>query len=194
MKPVSNASKDTQKRILDIAEQLLLTRGFNAFSYQHISSALGVRNAAVHYHFPRKTDLGVALVQRYRRRFARFMEAHASLDPLQQLEGYFELTDAYFQQDEQICPSGILTTEYHTLPEEIQLEANAFITEMRDWAKTIARRGRDERVMTYPGTPEAMGEVMFAALQGGLQLARIDAGILDTIKQQIRDLLKVEKS
>lgn len=193
MKPLSNASKDTQKRILDIAEQLLLTRGFNAFSYQHISSALGVRNAAVHYHFPHKTDLGVALVQRYRRRFARFMEAHASLDPLQQLEGYFELTDAYFQQDEQICPSGILTTEYHTLPEEIQLEASAFITEMRDWAKTIARRGQDEGVMTYPGSPEAMGEVMFAALQGGLQLARIDAGILNTIKQQIRDLLKVEK-
>lgn len=194
MKPVSNTTKDTQKRILDIAEQLLLTRGFNAFSYQHISNALGVRNAAIHYHFPRKTDLGVALVQRYRRRFARFMEAHAGLDPLQQLEGYFELTDAYFHRDEQICPSGILTTEFHTLPEEIQLEASAFITEMRDWAKTIARRGRDEGVMTYQGSSEAMGEVMFAALQGGLQLARIDAGILDAIKQQIRDLLKVEKS
>ena len=193
MKPVSNTTKDTQKRILDIAEQLLLTRGFNAFSYQHISSALGVRNAAIHYHFPHKTDLGVALVQRYRRRFGRFMEAHSALDPLQQLERYFELTDAYFHQDEQICPSGILTTEFHTLPEEIQQEAGAFINEMRDWAKTIARRGRDEGVMTFQGSADAMGEIMFAALQGGLQLARIDAGILNAIKQQIRDLLKVEK-
>lgn len=194
MKPVSTTSKDTQKRILDIAEQLLLTRGFNAFSYQHISSALGVRNAAIHYHFPRKTDLGVALVQRYRRRFGRFMEANSALDPLQQLERYFELTDAYFHQDEQICPSGILTTEFHTLPEEIQQEASAFINEMRTWAKTIARRGRDEGVMAYQGSAEAMGELMFAALQGGLQLARIDAGILNIIKQQIRDLLKVAKS
>jgi TetR/AcrR family transcriptional repressor of nem operon len=47
--------QDTKKRILDMAEDLLLTRGFNAFSYQHISSELGMKNAAIHYHYPKKT-------------------------------------------------------------------------------------------------------------------------------------------
>ncbi|XLM19461.1 TetR/AcrR family transcriptional regulator, partial [Chromobacterium piscinae] len=70
----SDSKTDTRKRILDLAEELLLTRGFNGFSYQHISSELGVRNAAIHYHFPKKNDLGVALIQRYRRRFQRFIE------------------------------------------------------------------------------------------------------------------------
>jgi len=69
---MSNANKpDTRKLILDTAEELLLTRSFSAFSYSNIASALGVKNAAIHYHFPSKTDLGVALVARFRRRFQR---------------------------------------------------------------------------------------------------------------------------
>ena len=85
----SDPKTDTRKRILDIAEQLLLSRGFNAFSYQHISSELGVRNAAIHYHFPKKSDLGVALIQRYRRRFRRFIEQQAELDPARAAGGVF---------------------------------------------------------------------------------------------------------
>ncbi|UGA37463.1 TetR/AcrR family transcriptional regulator [Chromobacterium haemolyticum] len=111
----SDPKTDTRKRILDIAEQLLLSRGFNAFSYQHISSELGVRNAAIHYHFPKKSDLGVALIQRYRRRFQRFIDQQqAELDPRAQLEAYFGLSDSYYLQHRQICPSGILSTEFLT--------------------------------------------------------------------------------
>jgi AcrR family transcriptional regulator len=62
---------DTSEQILDIAQFLVQTRGFNAFSYADIASQLGIRNAAVHYHFRSKTDLGHALVVRYRQTFAR---------------------------------------------------------------------------------------------------------------------------
>jgi TetR/AcrR family transcriptional repressor of nem operon len=194
MKPATDTKSDTRKRILDIAEELLLTRGYNAFSYQHISSVLGVRNAAIHYHYPKKTDLGVALIQRYRRRFQRFIEAQLALTPAEQLERYYTLTDAYFERDQQICPSGILTTEYQTLPQEMQQEANAFVDEMRDWAVSIAARGRADGSMRYAGTPEAMGLLMLAALQGGLQLARTDQAVIEALKIQIRALLGLDAS
>ena len=194
MKPATDTKSDTRKRSLDIAEELLLTRGYNAFSYQHISSVLGVRNAAIHYHYPKKTDLGVALIQRYRRRFQRFIEAQLALTPAEQLERYYTLTDAYFERDQQICPSGILTTEYQTLPQEMQQEANAFVDEMRDWAVSIAARGRADGSMRYAGTPEAMGLLMLAALQGGLQLARTDQAVIEALKIQIRALLGLDAS
>jgi len=183
------ARQDTRKIILDLAEALWLGRGFNSFSYQHISRELGVKNAAIHYHYPRKTDLGVALIERYRRRFARFAEAQAGLDPREQLEQYFGLTDAYHDQDQRICPSGVLSSEYQTLPEEMQEAARAFVAEMRAWAVTIVREGRVRGVMQYPGSPEAMGELVFAALQGALQLARLDTAALPAVKQQVRCLL-----
>ena len=50
----------TAEDILDRAEALIQTRGYSAFSYQDISDTLGIRKASIHYHFPSKTDLGVA--------------------------------------------------------------------------------------------------------------------------------------
>jgi TetR/AcrR family transcriptional repressor of nem operon len=189
MKTELDARPDTRKRILDIAEELLLTRGFNAFSYQFVSSALGVRNAAIHYHFPHKTDLGVALIERYRRRLQRFINAQLPLDVETQLTRYFELAESYFRHDQQVCPSGMLTTEFHTLPDEMRQAAAAFIAEMQAWSISIARRGREEGVFHYPGNENAMGVLMLAAMQGALQLARVDASWLALVKDQIRTLL-----
>ena len=54
---------DTRERIIDKAFQLMLQRGFNGFSYRDIAEPLGVKNAAIHYHFPNKTDLVKALLE-----------------------------------------------------------------------------------------------------------------------------------
>ncbi len=188
MKPETDARTDTRKKILDLAEVLMLSRGFNAFSYQHISGELGVRNAAIHYHFPKKTDLGVALIERYRRRFARYVAAQAELSPPLQLERYFTLADTYYDK-QQICPSGILSAELHTLPPEMRQCTASFVEEMRAWAIEIVRRGQASGAMRYVGTPEGMGTIVFAAMQGSLQLARLDGSALDEVKQQIRLLL-----
>jgi len=193
MKPETDARTDTRKKILDLAEVLMLSRGFNAFSYQHISGELGVRKAAIHYHFPKKTDLGVALIERYRRRFARYVEAQAGLSPVVQLARYFELTDNYYDK-QQICPSGILSAELHTLPREMQQCTAQFVEEMRAWAVDIVRRGQQAGAMQFAGTPEGMGTIVFAAMQGSLQLARLDGGALDEVKQQIRLLLGITAS
>ena len=82
---------DTKKEILKLAEQLFQTKGYNGFSYSDISSVLGIKNAAIHYHFPSKADLGVALVRRYRDLLkatsADFMRT--GKNPHEQLEGIF---------------------------------------------------------------------------------------------------------
>ncbi len=49
--------EETQTRVLDIAERLAQTRGFNGFSYADVASELGVTTAALHYHFAGKADL-----------------------------------------------------------------------------------------------------------------------------------------
>ena len=61
---------DTAERILDVAERLVQTRGFNGFSYADIAGELGMTKAALHYHFAGKAELGEALVTRYAERFA----------------------------------------------------------------------------------------------------------------------------
>ena len=54
---------ERKTEILDVAEELLLSRGYCAFSYQDIADRLGIRKASLHHHFATKEDLGVALCE-----------------------------------------------------------------------------------------------------------------------------------
>ena len=72
-----NTATNTRDQIIDRAFQLMLQKGLNGFSYRDISEPMGVKNAAIHYHFPNKMDLVKALIdenhQVLRRSTAQFM-------------------------------------------------------------------------------------------------------------------------
>lgn len=65
---------DTASRILDVAERLVQSRGFNGFSYADVAAELKLSKASLHYHFPGKAELGEALIARYAARFADALE------------------------------------------------------------------------------------------------------------------------
>src|ERR1700727_1874002 len=67
----------TAERILDIAERLVQTRGFNNFSYADIATELGITTASLHYHFRGKAELGQRLIARSS---DRFNDALAGID------------------------------------------------------------------------------------------------------------------
>ena len=50
---------DTRSEIVRLASELIRSIGYNAFSYTDISQKLHIKNAAIHYYFPSKSDLGV---------------------------------------------------------------------------------------------------------------------------------------
>jgi len=179
---------DTARRILDLAEALWLERGFNGFSYQHLAEPLGMRNAAIHYHYPTKSDLGVALVARYRRRFARWTAQwqDTTQDPWLKLEWYVDLLTLRYAEAERLCPTGVLAGDWATLPEPMRAEAQAFMQELYLWCVGVLREGVASGHFRFAGSAEGKAAMLLAALQGALQLARFEPGWLDEIKMQLR--------
>ncbi len=57
---------NTYDEILNSAEKLIVSGGYNGFSYADIAAVVGIRKASIHHHFPSKVDLVRALVARYR--------------------------------------------------------------------------------------------------------------------------------
>jgi AcrR family transcriptional regulator len=56
---------DAKQRVLDMAEQLFMERGYAAVTLRDIADALGIRQASLYYHFPDgKEQLYVAMAER----------------------------------------------------------------------------------------------------------------------------------
>lgn len=166
--------RDTREEILNAAEELLQRRGYNAFSYQHIAIQLGIRNAAIHYHFPSKENLGVALVQRYRQRFRDWVEeTSAKADAWDRLGAYFQTYVDFVEAEGKICPGGVLGAEFQAIPEEMQHEARLLVREIFAWIVATLELGREQGSIEFAGEAEHKAVVIGAALQGSLQISRM---------------------
>lgn len=180
---------DTREQIMDRAAQLLMSRGFNGFSYKDISAHLGVKNAAIHYHFPAKKDLALALVDEYRKilrsRTSEFMAYGGSA--LVQLEGFFAFTMTQCQLGRCICPFGAFSVDYGDLPDDLRKATESFMDETIMWFSRVMEVGRDKGEFSFTGEARSKALTVLAALQGARQLARIHGiELLDDVVSQVR--------
>jgi len=163
---------DTRQQIIELAMELLQQRGFNGFSYKDIAQQLGVRNAAIHYHFPNKSDLGVALAQCYQDRFRYYVKKFEHSSYREKLEAYLSIAVSFVRQGRRVCPLGVLEAEFFTLPQAVQQAAQSLDAEMRDWLSQVLQHGREAGEFHFNGNAADKALMITAAGQGALQIAR----------------------
>ena len=165
----------TAEAILDVAETLIQTRGFSAFSYQDIADALGIRKASIHYHFPSKADLGAAVIDRYSARFAAVLAAICK-DPdtssMAILDYYIEPYQQLAETSDRICLCGALAGEMMALPEGLRLRVDRFFRAHQTWLAGILKRGGERGEFKRDIPAAKMARLIFAALQGALIVKR----------------------
>ena len=120
---------ETAEKILDVAEHLIQTRGCSAFSYQDIADALKIKKASIHYHFESKTDLVIAVIDRYTERFDEALKNIArdkSATSMSMLERYVEPYAAFAATPDRVCLCGALSGEMLALPRASARACRAF--------------------------------------------------------------------
>ncbi len=164
---------DTRTNILETAAELIQHRGYNGFSFHDLAARVGIKTASVHYHFPTKGDLGVALVRRHR---ATLVEALARLeaeepDPWGRLRRYAGLFRATLEQGHKMCLGGMLAAEHRTLPPELVAEVRGFIEDHERWLSQTIQAGRKAGVVTPNRPADEVARAFFAALEGAILAA-----------------------
>lgn len=169
------AVPDTRRRILDLAEELLLSRGFNAFSYQHIARELGMKPAAIHYHYPTKEALGTAILGRRRGRLRKWCEQPgvSDLSPIGRLEALLAIYETHVANDQRLCVFGSLAAEFNTVPESMRTELRAYTSTLTAWLAEVLVAGRAAGQMQFVGEPVAKAAQVLTTLTGALQVARV---------------------
>src|SRR5215208_5867136 len=142
-----------QRAILDLAESLLQDRGFNGFSYAHVAGELGVKNAAIHYHFPSKEVLACAVIQRYHDRFQLWINNARikNLSPQEKLDWFFSIYTNTRADNGKVCLAGSLETEFNSLPASLQEQTEALTCELLEWLQATLQEGKDSGVFHFSG-------------------------------------------
>ena len=166
---------ETAEQILDLAETLIQTRGYSAFSYQDIADSLGIRKASIHYHFPSKADLGVAVVDRYIVRFGEALSSIAddqSQSSMSMLDFYAQPYLQFASTPDRVCLSGALAGEMMALPPKVRERVDHFFRTHQAWLTKILERGVARGEFELPAPAPKVARFVFGALQGALLVKR----------------------
>lgn len=151
------------EQLLDVAEQRIRTAGFHAVSFRDLAGDLGIKSASVHYHFPKKEDLGVAVIERYAK---AFFDAYAERtgDDEDPVSVFVDLYRQALAQTKTACLCGVMGAEALGLPEPVREALRGFMRK-NIWtlSEVLEQRGLDE--------PEIRATEAVAALQGAMMLS-----------------------
>jgi len=164
---------DTKTKILDAAEELTQTRGFNGFSYLDLADEVGIKTSSIHYHFKAKADLALALVERtHAAHSVGFSELDAQIpNPKDRLGAMVQMFEGY-SDDDKFCLCGMLSAELQSVSPAVRGALNAYFDLARTWVakqfKEMGIRDSNNRALSFVSSLE--GSLLLARLNGDAAL------------------------
>jgi TetR/AcrR family transcriptional repressor of nem operon len=168
-------TENLRQSVMDIAEILLRERGYNGWSYQDISAEIGIKKASIHYYFPRKEDLGCALIVHYHAKSTKFLNETCQklLNAPEKLEVFVKLYGAVLDQPHSFCLCGMLAADLMTLPETMQEALKNSFNGEQAWVSQILSQGVQEGSLRNMDSIEQGAYQFVSCLQGMLLIARL---------------------
>lgn len=181
-----NKLSTTADDILRCARTLIVTGGYNGFSYADIADVVGIRKASIHHHFPSKAALVLTLVEQYRKAAEDAMhgleqQVPGAVAQLQAYLGYWKscIGDA----SAPFCVCALLAGELPLLPAEVALEVRAYFRFLSGWLTAVLERGAASGAIVLRQDARLEAEVLMATVHGAMLSARAygDSGIFGNI-------------
>lgn len=179
---------DTKDALLDSAEMLARSRGFDAFSYADLSKDVGIRKASIHHHFPGKADLALALIDRYDDRFQQELDhlnkRHARAGD--RLLGYLGLYRNALKGGEQLCLCVAYSAGRDSFTPEVLARLEVFHSAGIAWLTAVF--SMHDGSIANVTDPKAEARATLAMVEGAQLMARAAKDI--TLFDAATDALK----
>ncbi len=164
--------RSTKETIVQLGDELIRSNGYNAFSYADISKQLNVKNAAVHYHFPSKSDLAEAVVEWHEDSFQRFTEKAAPRSASDQIKMFLNFY-ASIQVSGKLCVIGTFATDWNSMDERIQQRVTNFTNGVLEWITNTLDTGKEEGSLSFSAPANIEALKILTNMCAGTQLARV---------------------
>lgn len=143
---------DARQRVLDVAEELFMTRGYNSITLRDIADALEMRQASLYYHFPEgKEQLFVAVATRTFERHRQGME-HAIANATADVQAQLQAVSAWFASQPPLNLIGMMYADMPALSETMRLQLGrtaytSMFTPLRELFFAAQQRGEIRQVI-----------------------------------------------
>ena len=165
---------DTRLKLLELATELVELVGYNAFSFRDLATRAGITTASVHYHFPTKGDLGVALVSRQRELEESFRQRleRESPDAWMRLRAFAAGFRGNLENGRRMCLCGMLAAEHSTIPGPVLELVRAFFLDNETWIAGILLEGRKSGRIAFAGPASPVARALMSAIEGAMLAAK----------------------
>lgn len=164
---------NTVQQILDSAQALVQRRGYHAFAYKDVAAEVGIRGPTIHYYFPSKADLGVALARRYRDAVNARLEALRPLPAAEALRGFGRLHQSVTTEDGRVCLNLMLAADLPALPDEVAAEVRRSLEANEAWLESVLEGGARRGELRLRASPGEEARALLALTEGAMLLARV---------------------
>lgn len=164
---------ETKEQIIEIANNLLIERGFNAFSYKTISEEINIKTSSIHYHFPTKSDLGVAVICKHHEALEQTIIKTKNKTPLEKINKLFN----YYKrlaEEQKVCIVGALISDINTMDEPLRKELLCFATTVVNWVAAILEEGQKQKLFKPIANTRLKAKLVMTNLMALVQIARIE--------------------
>jgi TetR/AcrR family transcriptional repressor of nem operon len=160
--------------LVDLSKRLFQQRGYKAFSYRDIAKEIGIKTSSIHYYFPTKDDLALAIVKKYRNEFKIEREniEKATRDPRTKLDLYLDLFIQSFRKSRNVCFCSMLASDFVNLPDNVKQEVSNIFNDNIDWIADVLKDGLNKKVFSFEETPLDLAGVIFSSLEGATITSR----------------------
>ncbi|MGH1346196.1 MAG: TetR/AcrR family transcriptional regulator [Nannocystales bacterium] len=170
---------DTKAKLLESAERLVRERGYNGFSYADLAAEIGIRTASIHYHFRAKSDLALALIERYTERIgaglAELSETgHTGAD---RIAGYVGVYRNALRQGNSLCLCVSLSADAESLEPAALAALEAFHRAGVAWlTKAYALAAKDGSI-GHVSDPGSEASATLAVVEGAQLVGRASRSV-----------------
>jgi TetR/AcrR family transcriptional repressor of nem operon len=183
----------TREVIIDKADQFIRDKGYNGFSFKDISNDIGIKTASIHYHFPAKSDLGVATIREHIERSESLKNQVAHESPQTQLEAFLAI-HTQIKLENKVCIVGSLATDLNTLDDSIKTELQIFAKLIIDWLTEVLTKGKELKIFDFQATPRTKALMIITNMIAIVQLSRLtDQSDFEAVKENILTELRPQK-
>lgn len=198
----SQRGADRREKILEVAESIILKKGFSATSIEDILEQAHITKGGFFYHFPGKAELARALMERYlvedEKLFTGLIERAIELteDPLQQYLLFLNLLAETMENLEDVHP-GCLVASFTYESQQVDDVVKGLVNEsIIGWRGIFGRQL--EKIVEIYGSPnnqdlDELADMLSSIIEGGIILSQVleDKMALVRMIRQYRNYVRI---